>query len=389
MRYKRNALCMLLILCLLCGTTAVSGSCQDETGAEALRDCPVLHETEFGGVYITVTIDEFNALGYQYGDSVDIAFSNGYSMEDQPYYNGYYTETGHSLLVAYPGYPYIRAGINYGDDLWILAGLSEGDTAPYDYQVKAPTQQPSPNKTNSGDGGGKNGSATIENKGKQETTGSTSGYWDNGNHKKKKLWPWMVGAGVAVIILIAVIASGRGKETPIDSPIEEEQPIQPTDENESLRTEISNEIALANQLLEENQFKGYQDPTLQVQGLNKGWGYLNKADSLNLGVKDNGLQTQIDECRDNYVTRIAGFYAIELDNWVGLNEIPRNNKDLIEQSESRMHQVESFNGIEKVFEKVPEVVVENLANRDMKEESREKRKDSIMALLESRKRNIH
>ncbi|MBO5544292.1 MAG: tyrosine-protein phosphatase [Oscillospiraceae bacterium] len=129
MRMIRKALSMLLVLCMLCGAVTVSGFCQENAGAEELRDCPVLHETEFGGMYITATIDEFNALGYRYGDSVDIVFSNGYRLEDQPYFNGYYTPTGQSLLVAYPGYPYIRAGINNGDDLWILAGLTENDTA--------------------------------------------------------------------------------------------------------------------------------------------------------------------------------------------------------------------------------------------------------------------
>ncbi|MBR3640049.1 MAG: tyrosine-protein phosphatase, partial [Clostridia bacterium] len=81
------------------------------------------------GVYIRCTIDDFNGLGFEYGDSLKIEFSNGYVMEDLPYYNGYYTLVGDPLLVAYPGYPYIRAGINNGDDLFVVAGLSESDTA--------------------------------------------------------------------------------------------------------------------------------------------------------------------------------------------------------------------------------------------------------------------
>ena len=85
--------------------------------APRLVDCGVIHEPEFGGVYIMNTIEEFNALGFAYGDSVDISFSNGYTLEDQPYYNGYYTESGESLLVAYPGYDYIKACINNGSDL--------------------------------------------------------------------------------------------------------------------------------------------------------------------------------------------------------------------------------------------------------------------------------
>ncbi|MBQ4233581.1 MAG: tyrosine-protein phosphatase, partial [Firmicutes bacterium] len=48
---------------------------------------------------------------------------------DVPYYNGYYTDNGEPLLIAYPGYDYIKACINNGDDLWVVAEIEEGDTA--------------------------------------------------------------------------------------------------------------------------------------------------------------------------------------------------------------------------------------------------------------------
>lgn len=38
---------------------------------------------KFGGPYINITIDDFNALGFSYGDSVDISFSNGYLTENE------------------------------------------------------------------------------------------------------------------------------------------------------------------------------------------------------------------------------------------------------------------------------------------------------------------
>ena len=97
--------------------------------APALTDARILHEEEFGGVYICCTIEDFNALGVTYGDSVTVTFSNGYVLEDLPYYNGYYTVTGQPLLIAYPGYPYMKAVINNGDDLFAAADLQEGDTA--------------------------------------------------------------------------------------------------------------------------------------------------------------------------------------------------------------------------------------------------------------------
>lgn len=95
----------------------------------SVKDCGIIHEPEFGGIYIKKTIDEFNSLGYIYGDSVDIEFSNGYKITGIPYYNGYYTQNGEMLLIAYPGYDYIKAAINNGDDLFEIAGLDESMTA--------------------------------------------------------------------------------------------------------------------------------------------------------------------------------------------------------------------------------------------------------------------
>ena len=97
--------------------------------APELVGAAVMHELEFGGVYLDMTIDGFNALGFAYGDSVTVTFSNGYELQDLPYYNGYYTVTGDPLLVAYPGYPYVKVCINNGDDLWKIAGLDESMTA--------------------------------------------------------------------------------------------------------------------------------------------------------------------------------------------------------------------------------------------------------------------
>lgn len=94
-----------------------------------LESYSVIHETKFGGVYIKITIDDFNKLGFKYGDSVNVKFSNGYELIDLPYYNGYYVDIDESLLIAYPGYDYIKVAVNYGADLWLTANLNENDTA--------------------------------------------------------------------------------------------------------------------------------------------------------------------------------------------------------------------------------------------------------------------
>ncbi|MBO4919092.1 MAG: tyrosine-protein phosphatase [Erysipelotrichaceae bacterium] len=124
---------MIILSCMLILT--VTGCQKNEPEPEEpetleVKDLGTEHESEFGGVYLKIGIDDFNSLGFQYGDSVDIVFSNGYTLTDIPYYNGYYVPAGDALLIAYPGYDYIKAAINYGEDLWQKAGLkaSKGES---------------------------------------------------------------------------------------------------------------------------------------------------------------------------------------------------------------------------------------------------------------------
>ena len=116
------------ILTAVIASASVLCACQKEEQVQPepkIENCGIIHETEFGGVYIKSTIDDFNKLGFVYGDSVNVEFSNGFKLEDVPYYNGYYVDEGQPLLIAYPGYDYIKAAVNYGDDLWETAGLQQ------------------------------------------------------------------------------------------------------------------------------------------------------------------------------------------------------------------------------------------------------------------------
>ena len=53
-----------------------------------LADCPVSHSPKSDGVFIEISVADFNALGFAFGDSVDVAFSNGYTLKGLPYYSG-------------------------------------------------------------------------------------------------------------------------------------------------------------------------------------------------------------------------------------------------------------------------------------------------------------
>lgn len=125
---KQKKVLILLLLILLSGCQKKEEEIiptPEETVLE-VRELSLEHEEEFGGVYLKMPIEEFNALGFDYGDSVDVLFSNGYKLEDIPYYNGYYVDAGKPLLIAYPGYEYIKAAVNYGEDIWQSGGLKAG-----------------------------------------------------------------------------------------------------------------------------------------------------------------------------------------------------------------------------------------------------------------------
>ena len=115
-----------LTLMLTIMTIFLLSACKNN---KALKKLAIEHETEFGGIYIKKSIEDFNNSGFKFGDSVNISFSNGKNVNDVPYYNGYYVDAGEQVLVGYPGYPYIKLTINYGDDLWNIFELKDTDTA--------------------------------------------------------------------------------------------------------------------------------------------------------------------------------------------------------------------------------------------------------------------
>ena len=139
---KRNLLLLIvLVLSFVCLFTACNKAhtdpATDPVNKVETLNRPIEHELEFGGVYIDLTIDQFNALGFSYGDSVDVSFSNGEKIFGIPYYNGYYTQNGQALVVAYPGYPFVKVCINNGNDLYVAYNLSENDTCSITLKQKA------------------------------------------------------------------------------------------------------------------------------------------------------------------------------------------------------------------------------------------------------------
>lgn len=119
---KKRIAWVLLFAVLL--PTLLTG-CRKVTCGNVSEEFGVVRDEEFGNVYIEPTIEEFNALGFAFGDSVDIEFGDGRKLEDIPYYSGYYVSPGEPLLCGYPGYPHPVIARNYGSPTWEEFGLTE------------------------------------------------------------------------------------------------------------------------------------------------------------------------------------------------------------------------------------------------------------------------
>ena len=92
-----------------------------------LNNASITQDAKFNACTVNITIGEFNELGFSLGDSCDIKFSNGYEINDVPYYNGYYVKNSYPVIVAYPSSTNILITYN-NTGIWDVAKLSEEDT---------------------------------------------------------------------------------------------------------------------------------------------------------------------------------------------------------------------------------------------------------------------
>lgn len=120
-----NKRILILMIITLCVVFAGCGAVKD---APVLEDCAIEHDVKYGNINAMISVDDFHALGFEFGDSLNVAFSNGYTMEDLPYYNGFYVDIGDPEVIGYPGAETIQITVNYGEDPWETAGVTEKDT---------------------------------------------------------------------------------------------------------------------------------------------------------------------------------------------------------------------------------------------------------------------
>ena len=113
-----------------------SGKAGEDSGQDAEEEavperktvtCGVI-EDKSGAVKLDGPLSILEDAGYAFGDSVDIRFSNGFSMEDVPYFDGYYVRRGLPVIAAHHRHNHVRVLYQHGDSLWEASGVSDSDT---------------------------------------------------------------------------------------------------------------------------------------------------------------------------------------------------------------------------------------------------------------------
>ena len=89
---------------------------------------------KYGHAILDITIEDFNAQGYELGDIVSVKV--GQFEGDMPYLNGYYVDNGECMLRAYPGHTNIALSVNYGK-FSEVAGVSGGEAVTISLKEKA------------------------------------------------------------------------------------------------------------------------------------------------------------------------------------------------------------------------------------------------------------
>lgn len=86
----------------------------------------VSRDVKYNAATVALSPEQFESAGFKLGDSCDIVFENGYTIEAVPYYNGYYVKNGEPVIVAYPGFTNIS--ITYNNmGIWDVAKLTENE----------------------------------------------------------------------------------------------------------------------------------------------------------------------------------------------------------------------------------------------------------------------
>ncbi len=112
---------------LIAASLFVVTACNANNSSTATLTCTVTKDSKFDSADLSLSAEDFEKAGFNLGDSCDVTFSNGCTLTDVPYYNGYYVKTGDPVIVAYPKNDYVLIA-NNNADFWTPAGLDNNCT---------------------------------------------------------------------------------------------------------------------------------------------------------------------------------------------------------------------------------------------------------------------
>jgi len=115
---------------LVVAASSVLMVCSVSGKEKAALKADIEHDTKYNSATVKLTPEDFKTEGIQLGDSLKVTFSNGYVIDDVPYYNGYYVKDNAPVVVAYPGFEYVSVTYN-NNGIWDKARLSEDDTVSF------------------------------------------------------------------------------------------------------------------------------------------------------------------------------------------------------------------------------------------------------------------
>ena len=140
----KKFLAILTLLCLLLGACGVHAETAEASEEPLSVTLDILNRgaDAFYGCDVNISIKDFIALGFEFGDACDVVLENElyrYEFKSVPFYNGYYTKTGDPLLCGYgyaikenrgddyqytrTDYPYLRFCYN-NREMWNLLHLT-------------------------------------------------------------------------------------------------------------------------------------------------------------------------------------------------------------------------------------------------------------------------
>ncbi len=99
----------------------------NENKVISVTNLSITKDEKFLSATVNITIEEFNNIGFKLGDSCNIKFSNGYTIDDVPYFNGYYVKNSMPVIVAYPSSTNILITLN-NTGIWDTANLTSDTT---------------------------------------------------------------------------------------------------------------------------------------------------------------------------------------------------------------------------------------------------------------------